>query len=133
MSNAPIIPPDCAGLPPFKPNAVPRTDERPTTSRPSRHTADRFGTLNAFVDCTAARLTRAELVTWLVIWRDTKPSGHARTSQTEIARRGGMSDRAVRAALTKLVSYGLVHVIRRGGFRQGMSIYVAEAMSKPPE
>jgi hypothetical protein len=63
-------------------------------------TRDRFAVLNAFVDFTLAELTRNEIAVWLVLYRDTKPDGTARTSQADLARRAGTSDRSIRRALT---------------------------------
>ena len=50
----------------------------------------RFEILNAFVDGGMAGLSRAELAVWLILYRDTKPDGTARTSLDDLARRGGM-------------------------------------------
>ena len=45
---------------------------------------------------------------WLVLWRYTKPDRLARTGQADIARRAGVTDRAVRDALEELTAVGLV-------------------------
>lgn len=86
-------------------------------------TAGRFAVVNAFVDATMADLTPAERSCWLVLWRDTKPGGLARTSQASIAKRAGISERAVRAALRGLERRGLLRVVRRGRLGQGASAY----------
>jgi DNA-binding transcriptional ArsR family regulator len=78
-----------------------------------------------------AGLTRSEVVTWLVLFRDTKPNGLARTSQADIARRGGLSDRMVRYALAKLTAAGLVTVVRSGRLRDRASVYRVAALTKP--
>jgi hypothetical protein len=85
--------------------------------------AGRFGVLNAFVDCTMATLKPSERAVWLILFRDTKPGGIARTSERDIARRAGVSDRMVRYALTALERRGLVQVVRRGRLRAGPSSY----------
>ena len=64
-----------------------------------RASSGRFQSINSFIDVTMARLTPAERGVWLVLWRDTKPDGLARTSQVDMARRSGISDRAVRSLL----------------------------------
>jgi hypothetical protein len=86
-------------------------------------TGGRFQTINAFVDFTLASLTPAEISVWLVLWRDTKPSGVAGTGQTDLARRAGISDRSVRTAIKLLESKGLLEVVKRGGLRRGVSVY----------
>src|SRR5262245_56041422 len=65
-------------------------------------TRERFQVINAFIDATMGTLTPAERSVWLILWRDTKPNGLAETSQVDLARRAGVSDRAVRSALDAL-------------------------------
>jgi hypothetical protein len=48
------------------------------------------------------------------LFRNTKPTGLARTSLTEFSRRGGMSERQASRALAKLIGLGAGRVIRRG-------------------
>jgi DNA-binding MarR family transcriptional regulator len=84
---------------------------------------ERFKVLNAFADFTLAGLDRAEIAVWLVLWRDTKPDGLARTSQADLARRAGVTDRTVRRAITSLLDAGLLRVVHRGGLRRGVSVY----------
>jgi len=84
----------------------------------------RFELLNGFIDFSMDGLTRAELATWFVLYRDAKPPRwEARTSAGDIARRIGASKRAVSSALASLQSRGLLIVIQRGGLRQGPSTY----------
>ncbi|MCL4207597.1 MAG: helix-turn-helix domain-containing protein [Pirellulaceae bacterium] len=83
---------------------------------------DRFGVLNAFVDFTAATLTRGELLVWLVLYRDTK-DGTAATSQADIARRAGLGKRTVQLATNRLEAAGLLKRVHRGGLRKGVSRY----------
>lgn len=85
----------------------------------------RFTVLNAFVDfgMAAAALTGAETKTWLLLFRDTKPNGTARTGQVDITRRTGLSVRGVKIALRGLRAKGMVDVVRRGGVNVGPSVY----------
>jgi DNA-binding MarR family transcriptional regulator len=76
--------------------------------------------LNAFVDFALADLTRNEIAVWLVLYRDTK-DGTARTSQSYLGRRCGISDRTVRRAIDKLRRRGLLKVTFRGGVGRGAS------------
>ena len=87
-----------------------------------RRTRDRFGVLNAFVDCSIADLTRAEALTWLVLYRDTR-NGTARTSAADVARRIGTSRRTVTDALAGLRRRGLVKLVYRGGMNRGTSVH----------
>lgn len=107
------------------PSATPR-EPKPSTRRKAkekRSSAGRFQSINAFIDVTMAGLTPAARSVWLILWRDTKPTGLAQTSQESLARRAGVTDRAVRTALQLLVSAGLLTVVHRGSLRAGASIY----------
>lgn len=99
-------------------------------SKAKKKAGDRFAVLNAFVDFTAAGLDRGELVVWLVLYRDAR-DGVAQVSQVSIARRAGMSDRAVRNALGRLIGKGLVKIVRQGRIGKGASSYRIRPL--PPE
>jgi hypothetical protein len=88
-----------------------------------RRTGNRFGAINAFLDATMAGLRPCERAVWLLLWRDTRPNGLARTSQADLARRAGATERAVRSALRELQRRGLVVVVRRGRLQGGPSCY----------
>jgi predicted DNA-binding transcriptional regulator len=94
-----------------------------------RKAGDRFAVLNAFVDFTAGGLSRNEILVWLALYRDTR-NGTARTSQADLARRAGVSDRTVRNALGRLAKKGLVRTVYRGGIGRGASAYRVYAV--PP-
>jgi hypothetical protein len=87
-----------------------------------RKAGERFAVLNAFVDFAAGTLNRGELLTWLVLYRDTR-DGTAATSQADIARRTGLCKRTVIAALQRLEAAGLLKRVHRGGLRRGVSRY----------
>ena len=70
-----------------------------------------------------AKLTGAEAKVWLILFRDTKATGTARTGQTDIARRAGLSRRGVQVAVGKLTAKGLVTIVRRGRLNSGPSTY----------
>jgi len=93
-------------------------------------TAGRFQVLNTFIDFTISQLTRADMVAWLVLYRDSR-NGVARTSQADIARRGGLSVRAVKLAITKLTGMGLLKVVDRGGLNKGASSYQVKPIPEP--
>src|SRR5690348_14547199 len=92
------------------------------TSKVKGKAGERFRVLNAFIDFTLGDLNRGEIVCWLILFRDTR-DGVATTSQTSIARRAGISDRAVRKALGRLVKKGLVQIVKQGRIGAGPSTY----------
>jgi predicted transcriptional regulator len=133
MNEAPIIPPNMVGLPPMDADHPrrPKAESKPKRKPNHRHAAGRFGVLNAFIDETARTLTRSEFLTWLILYRDTKPEGTTRTAQADIARRAGTDARTVRRALKRLTASGLVRIVRQGGFRKGVSVYAVDPMPTP--
>ena len=127
----------CAVLPPMNDGAT--TTSRPATvtndtaesaANPSgRNSGDRWRRMNNFVDITAGTITRAELLCWLVLFRDER-DGTARTSQADIARRSGLGERTVRHAIKQLERRGLLTVVYRGGIARGVSRYRLESVAK---
>lgn len=106
--------PGAAMLPPAEPAPV---------AMPAPRGRGRFAEVNGFIDFTLATLTPTAAAVWLILWRDTKPNGLARTGQADLARRAGKSERAVRKALTELAAAGLVKVVRKGRLGAGPSVY----------
>lgn len=105
-------------------NPNPQNEAAQTISQAARQkAANRFAVLNAFIDLTMGKLTPSEVTTWIVLYRDTKPDGLARTGQADLARRAGITDRQVRRAIANLKSRGLLRIARRGGTRCGPSSY----------
>jgi DNA-binding transcriptional ArsR family regulator len=94
-----------------------------THARRSRGHSGRFAVLNGFVDGVMGTLPRAAALTWVCLWRDTKPDGLARTAVTDLARRIGGDRRSVLRALRLLDDRGLLEVARRGGLGRGVSAY----------
>jgi len=94
-------------------------------ARKARKAKTRFSALNSFLDFSiaTAKLTPAQALVWLVLFRDTKPDGLARTSQNDIARRCNLSPRTVKLALRVLRAKGFVEVVHRGHLRTGPSAY----------
>ena len=92
-------------------------------ARRSRRHSGRFAVLNGFVDGVMGTLPRAAALTWVCLYRDTKPDGLARTAVTDLARRVGGDRRTVLRALRLLVERGLLEVVRRGGLGRGLSVY----------
>lgn len=111
----------CQVLPP----AQSRPAEKAKPAEKQKRTAatsNRFRELNAYVDRTMEDLPRAEALTWLVLWRDTK-DGTAKTSMEDIARRIGATKRAVVTAVDNLKKRGLLTLVVKGGINRGPSIY----------
>ena len=90
---------------------------------PKRVSRLRFELLNAFVDSGMADLSRSELAVWLTLYRDTKRDGTARTSLSDIARRGGMDRQTASRAVGRLARRKMLQVLRRGSLNQGPSEY----------
>jgi hypothetical protein len=116
------------------PDAVLRPDDHEEAARPAppakpkhRSRSERFAVLNAFADFTLAGLDRNEIAVWLLLFRDSR-DGVARTSQSDLARRAGASDRTVRRALGRLRAARLVEVVRRGRLQTGPSAYRVRAL-----
>ena len=98
-------------------------------SKPKGPAKGRFREINTFADFSLASLDRAEIAVWLLLWRDTK-DGTARTSQADIARRAGITDRSVRRAVATLERKGLLIVAYRGGLNRGLSVYRVRPLGK---
>lgn len=113
--------PGCSVLPPMNPRPATATVS-PKDKPKKRATGERFATINSFVDCSLAELSRSEALTWFVLWRDTK-DGTVRTSIADVARRIGASRRAVIDAVAKLRKRKLLTLVFRGGINRGVSIY----------
>jgi DNA-binding MarR family transcriptional regulator len=76
--------------------------------------------LNNFCDVTLRELSRNEIAVWLNLFRDTR-DGIACSSQMELARRCGVSDRTVRRKIKSLEHKGLLQIPYRGLQGKGMS------------
>jgi hypothetical protein len=93
------------------------------TLRGGRGKRERFtGMLNPFVELRLRELTRAEVVVWLILYRDER-GGVSRTAHSDMAKRGGLSTRAVVDALKSLRKRGLVETVRRGRMNVGISVH----------
>jgi len=91
--------------------------------RASRTSTDRFRSINEFVDSTMRTLSDRAAKAWLVLWRDTKPNGVARTAISDLARRMGCSPATAKRALAELKQLRILEVESRGGLGRGPSSY----------
>jgi DNA-binding transcriptional ArsR family regulator len=130
VTTSKVLPPGTVLTPLVTPDAGEGSPSRPagrkggrTPARRSRKQSGRFAVLNGFVDGVMGALPRAAALTWVCLWRDTKPDGLARTAVTDLARRIGSDPRTVKRALRLLVDRGLLDVVRRGGLGRGVSVY----------
>ena len=130
MTPSKVLPPGAVLPPLVTPDAGKGGPTRPaghkggrTHARRSRRHSGRFAVLNGFVDARMGTLPRAAALTWVCLWRDTRPDGLARTAVTDLARRIGGDRRTVLRALRLLVDRGLLDVVRRGGLGRGPSAY----------
>jgi hypothetical protein len=102
----------------------------PPPSCPSREAAKpapnpipaKLRTANRFLDVTARGLRPAEIVVWVMLWRDER-GGTARTAVSALARRAGLSVSTVKRALRTLRRGGHVVVVTRGTLNTGPSVY----------
>ncbi len=124
MSDGAPVLHGCDVLPPQKPAKTAKP------KRSAKSASGRFGVLNTFVDVTLRELDRTAGLVWLVLYRDTRPDGLARTAQADIARRVGVSPRTVRTAVKRLEACDLLTVVFRGGLNRGPSIYRVRALSE---
>lgn len=96
-------------------------DRRSTPGTPkSKH---RFETVNTFIDVTMRGVTARAAQVWLILWRDTKPNGLARTGVSDLARRAGCSVSTAKRALAELRRLGLIVVVTRGHEGGGLTCY----------
>lgn len=119
-----VLRPDDDEIPPSPPPQPTRT--KGASPKPQRRNrSERFAVLNAFVDfgIADAKLTPAEALVWLVLFRDTKGDGTARTAQADIARRAGLDVRTVRRAVASLQTKGMIETVCRGRLNVGPSTY----------
>lgn len=130
MTPSKVLPPGAVLPPLVRPDADNGATTHPaghkggrTHARRSRKHSGRFAVLNGFVDGVMGTLPRAAALTWVCLYRDTKPDGLARTAVTDLARRVGGDRRTVLRALRLLVEGGLLEVVRRGGLGRGVSAY----------
>jgi hypothetical protein len=128
VSEANGVLPGCEVLPPLdqaSPSALApaRRAGGPKGQTDGRQAKGRFAAVNAFLDVAARNLELSQIGVWMVLWRDTKPDGLARTSTTDMARRLGISRRTVLRAIKALHNAGLLIVVRVGNLRHGPSVY----------
>ena len=69
--------------------------------------------------------------TWLILFRDTKADGTARTGQRDIARRAGLSVRVVQKAVAQLEATALIEVVRHGRLNGGPTVYRVHSTGPP--
>ncbi len=106
---------------PNKPNQT-RQPSKASGKEP-RHSPSRFASINTFVDITMRGLSGRAALAWVVLWRDTKPNGLARTGITDLARRMGCSTATTKRALAELRTRKLIEVADRGRLGGGPSSY----------
>lgn len=127
MSELPHALSGCEVLPPLGDETsveqAPLTMRQEASASKKSQAGKRFHEVNAFCDATLRALGRAEIAIWILLWRDTRPSGVARASQADLARRSGVNERTVRRALKLLQRKGLLTLVRRGRLGVGASIY----------
>jgi hypothetical protein len=92
-------------------------------SQPASLKSDRWATFNAFMDTCCPLLSHVESKIWLLLFRDTKPDGLARTSSRNLAQRAGCSLRAVSLAMHLLKCAKLLEVVTASTNRGCPSVF----------
>jgi hypothetical protein len=101
----------------------PAVDCDKARSQPASHNGDRWATFNAFMDTCCPLLSHVESKIWLLLFRDTKPDGLARTSSRDLAQRAGCSLRAVSLAMHLLKCAKLLEVVTASTNRGCPSVF----------
>ena len=122
--------------PPLRPPPPPagsngQTRERQGEGKPARRSAGTASPCFAFVDAGHDGVSRVELATWLVLYRDTR-NGVACTGMESIAVRVGCSKRGVVNAVERLRRRGLLIQVFRGGVNRRPSRYRVVGIPRPP-
>lgn len=110
--------------------AVKRAVHKTNKSKPSKATGQRFQSINDFVDATMQKLKPTAALAWIVLWRDAR-NGIARTSQSDIARRVGVSRKTAMRAIAELEAASIVKRVVKGNSFKQCSAY--EVYAKPTE
>lgn len=98
--------------------------------QPGGDGAARWATFNAFMDACLKHLSPVEANVWMLLFRDTKPDGMARTSSRNLAQRCGCSLRAVTHAMKMLRKTKLIEVVTASTNRGSPSVF---RVTKQPE
>ena len=115
-----------------RPAAPPQDPAKANGEAIRQKVGQRFAMLNAFVDAGMVGLSRVELATWIVLFRDSR-DGIACTSMGDIATRIGCSTRAVVNAIRCLRRRGLLFRTFKGSNLRGPSRYRLFPVPKPPK
>jgi DNA-binding transcriptional ArsR family regulator len=119
-----VLPPMAGEQP--RSNHANSSQPRNQTSVASRN---RWSELNEFIDFAIQKLSRTDALIWLVLFRDAR-NGIAKSSQTSIATRTGVSRRTVVRAIKRLQGMGLLEIAKQGGLNRGTNHYRLSAKSK---
>jgi len=85
--------------------------------------AGRFRVLNDFVDVKMKNISSKAASAWLVLYRDTKPNGLARTGLADLAKRMGCSVATAKRAIRELKKNNLMSVEVYGRPGRGPNVY----------
>lgn len=120
-----VLPPMDLGERPARRNGRAPTDTEPKRKpgRGGSAVRRRFALLNTFVDVALARLGPVDVAVWLVLYRHGQRDGTATAAVSDLERRTGYRQAAVRLALRRLQDCGLIERVRRGTLAGGPSVY----------
>ena len=112
---------------PKKPTAKPKPKPPPKQESPPEMRGDRWWQHNTFIDVHLRQLSPSERSVWQILFRDTqRETGFARTGQTDIATRAGISKRQVISAIASLVKKKYLEIVIKGRKHTGPSTYLVK-------
>ncbi len=83
----------------------------------------RFRLLNNFVDGPLSQLGPVDAAVWLVLYRHAWRDGTVTAAVSDLARRTGRCEAAIRRSLRRLIAAGLLRRVKRGSLLVGPSVY----------
>lgn len=122
-----VLPPMDLGERPARTQRRNSTDAKPKPKRkPSRGggaVRRRFALLNGFVDLELAKLGPVDVAVWLVLYRHGQRDGATTAAVSDLSRRTGYCEAAVRRAIRRLRRCRLIDRVKRGTLAGGPSVY----------
>jgi DNA-binding transcriptional ArsR family regulator len=110
--------------------AAPKPSAKPTRKPAPPKSGERWADLNQFVDLTIGELTRAEIGTWMYLFRHAR-NGLVTASYDEIGKRIKTGPRNVRRAIRSLKKMKLLTVAKKGGLNIGANTYRISPLRAP--
>lgn len=101
-----------------------RNKQQSKRKRQRKDTARRRWTLfNRFVDDGMADLKPADVAVWLALFRHAQADGTATVARSRLIAMTGLAPRTIKVALRRLIDFGWMERLRRGGPSGGVAVY----------